>query len=122
MRHVNPITSAQIATLAHPVGAGILIISGAPAAPVFTFAHGAGNGVITIATGTLPLALFGAGGFGLRQGFLMMPARFLQAFAPFLLLSRIGLGALAVTAGFGVASFTVLSVLRKMERAGDSRA
>jgi MFS family permease len=115
MRHVKPITSAQLATLAHPVGVGILVTAGAPAAPLFTFAHGAGNGVITIATGTLPLALFGAGGFGLRQGLLMMPARFLQAFAPFIfdvLLSRIGLGALAVTAGFGIASFTVLSVLR----------
>ena len=91
----------------------------APAAPVFTFAHGAGNGVMTIATGTLPLALFGAGGFGLRQGLLMMPARFLQAFAPFLfdlLLSRVGLGALAVTAGFGIASFAVLSILRKIAR------
>ena len=89
--------------------------AGAPAAPVFTLAHGGGNGVITIATGTLPLALFGAGGFGLRQGLLMMPARFLQAFAPFLfdlLLSGIGLGALAVTAGFGIASFAVLSILR----------
>jgi MFS family permease len=116
MRHVNPITSAQVATLAHPLGVGILVTSGAPAAPVFTFAHGAGNGVMTIATGTLPLALFGAGGFGLRQGLLMMPARFLQAFAPFLfdlLLSTVGLGALAVTAGFGIASFAVLSILRK---------
>ena len=113
---MKPITSAQVATLAHPVGVGILITAGAPAAPAFTLTHGAGNGVMTIATGTLPLALFGAGGFGLRQGLLMMPARFLQAFAPFLfdlLLSSIGLGALAVTAGFGIASFLVLSLLRK---------
>jgi MFS family permease len=123
MRHVKPITSAQVATLAHPVGVGILMTAGAPAAPVFTLAHGAGNGVITIATGTLPLALFGAGGFGLRQGLLMMPARFLQAFAPFLfdlLLSGIGLGALAVTAGFGIASFAVLSILRNSAPANPS--
>jgi hypothetical protein len=119
MRHVKPVTSAQVATLAHPVGAGILIATGAPAAPVFTVAHGAGNGVMTIASGTLPLYLFGPGGYGLRQGMLMVPARFLQAFAPFLfdvLLSRFGTGALAVTAAFGVASFAALTLLRTRAR------
>jgi MFS family permease len=116
MRHVQPIVSAQIASLAHPVGAGLLLASGAPAAPVFTIAHGAGNGVMTIANGTLPLHLFGAGGYGLRQGLLMMPARFLQAAAPFVfdvLLSRIGTAALGLTAAFGVASFLTLAMLRR---------
>jgi len=115
MRHVQPLTSAQVASLAHPVGAGILLAAGAPAAPVFTIAHGAGNGVMTIANGTLPLYLFGSGGYGMRQGLLLMPARFLQAGAPFvfdLLLSRIGTGALAVSAAFGVASFLALALLR----------
>jgi MFS family permease len=119
MRRVQPVTSAQVAALAHPVGAGILLASGAPAAPVFTLAHGAGNGVMTIATGTLPLHFFGAGGYGLRQGLIMMPARFLQAFAPFvfdLLLSRFGTGALAVTAAFGIASFGALALLRSAAR------
>lgn len=115
MRRVQPVTSAQVAALAHPVGAGILLATGAPAAPVFTLAHGAGNGVMTIATGTLPLHFFGAGGYGLRQGLIMMPARFLQAFAPFvfdLLLSRLGTAALGVTAAFGIASFATLALLR----------
>ena len=115
MRRIQPLTSAQVASLAHPVGAGILLVAGAPAAPVFTIAHGAGNGVMTIANGTLPLYLFGSGGYGMRQGLLMMPARFLQAGAPFvfdLLLSRIGTAALAVTAAFGVASFLALTLLR----------
>jgi MFS family permease len=119
MRRVNPLTSAQVATLAHPVGAAILVASGAPAAPVFTVAHGAGNGVMTIANGTLPLHFFGAGGYGLRQGLLMMPARFLQAGAPFLfdlVLTRFGTAALALTAGFGIASFVVLTLLRRIER------
>jgi MFS family permease len=116
MRHVKPLTSAQVAALAHPLGAGILLASGAPAAPVFTVAHGAGNGVMTIANGTLPLYFFGAGGYGTRQGLLMMPARLLQAGAPFLfdmLLTRVGTAALGVTAAFGIASFTVLSILRR---------
>ena len=116
MQRVQPIVSAQVASLAHPVGAGILLASGAPAAPVFTLAHGAGNGVMTIANGTLPLALFGPGGYGRRQGLLMMPARFLQASAPFvfdLLLARLGTGALLVTGAFGVASFLTLAVLHR---------
>lgn len=115
MRHVHPLTSAQVATLAHPVGAAVLIATGAPASVFFTVAHGAGNGVMTIANGTLPLHIFGAASYGLRQGLLMMPARFLQAGAPFifdLLLSRFGLAALGITAFFGVASFCALALLR----------
>lgn len=115
MRRVQPMTSAQVASLTHPVGVGVLLAAGAPAAPLFTVAHGAGNGVMTIANGTLPLYLFGAGGYGLRQGLLMMPARFMQAGAPFvfdLLLARVGTAALGLTAALGVASFVVLSLLR----------
>jgi len=121
MRHVKPLTSAQIASLAHPVGAGVLLTVGAPAAPVFTMAHGAGNGVMTIANGTLPLHLFGPAGYGLRQGLLMMPARFLQAGAPFVfdvLLSRIGPAALTVTAALGLASFATLTALRRFRAGG----
>ena len=80
----------------------------------------AGNGVMTIANGTLPLYFFGAGGYGMRQGLLMMPARLLQAGAPFLfdvLLTRVGTAALTLTAAFGIASFTVLSILRAMRPA-----
>jgi hypothetical protein len=120
MRRVQPLTSAQSASLAHPVGVGVLLAAGAPAAPLFTVLHGAGNGVMTIANGTLPLHLFGAGGYGLRQGLLMMPARFMQAAAPFVfgvLLSRIGTAALGLTAALNIASFVVLSLLRR-RRAG----
>ena len=46
--------------------------------------HGAGNGMLTIARGTLPLALFGAAGYGLRTGLLAAPARILQGGAPLL--------------------------------------
>ena len=114
MRHVHPIVSARIASLAHPVGAAGLIAAGAPAASPFALIHGAGNGVMTIASGALPLALFGAGGFGLRQGLLMAPARVVSASAPFvfdLLLARYGTHSLVFTAGLGLAAFTVLMVL-----------
>lgn len=114
MRHAHPIVSARIAALAHPVGAVGLGVFGAPFAPAFTVTHGAGNGVMTIVNGTLPLHYFGAGGYGLRQGLLMAPARLLQAGAPFvfdLLLTRYGLGSLAMTAALGVCSFCVLLLL-----------
>jgi MFS family permease len=114
MRRLHPLTSARVASLAHPIGAGVLLSVGAPAASVFTVIHGAGNGVMTIANGTLPLHFFGAGGYGLRQGLLMMPAKILQAAAPFLfdlLLSRFGTAALSATAALGIASCVVLCLL-----------
>jgi len=114
VRHIHPLVSARIATLAHPVGVAGLAVAGAPAAPFFTVAHGAGNGVMTIAIGTLPLALFGAAGYGLRQGLLIVPARLAQAAAPFLfdlLLVRYGLGALGLTVGLSLASCLVLLAL-----------
>src|SRR6185436_15949623 len=123
MRHVHPIVSARIASLAHPIGAAGLAGMGAPGAAFFTVAHGAGNGVMTIANGTLPLHYFGAGGYGLRQGLLMVPARVLQAGAPFafdVLLSRYGLGSLVLTAALGMASFAVLSLLPARKTADKS--
>jgi predicted MFS family arabinose efflux permease len=114
MRRVHPIVSARIASLAHPIGAAGLVAVGAPAATPFAVVHGMGNGVMTIAIGTLPLALFGPAGYGLRQGLLMAPARLLSASAPFvfdLLLARIGTAALTVTGALGIAAFTVLMFL-----------
>lgn len=114
MRRVHPIVSARIASLAHPVGAAGLAGMGAPGAAFFTLAHGAGNGVMTIANGTLPLHYFGAGGYGQRQGLLMVPARVLQAGAPLafdILLSARGLGSLGLTAALAIASFGVLAFL-----------
>ena len=114
MRRMHPIVSARVASLAHPIGAAGLITVGAPAASAFAVVHGAGNGVMTIAIGTLPLALFGAAGYGLRQGLLMAPARLFSASAPFLfdlLLSRFGTSALAFTSGLGLAAFAVLMLL-----------
>jgi len=68
----------------HPIGAVCLTVIGAPAAVLFTLLHGGGNGLLTIARGTLPLALFGAAGYGLRSGLLAAPARILQGGAPLL--------------------------------------
>jgi hypothetical protein len=50
----------------------------------FVLLLGGGNGLLTIARGTLPLALFGPAGYGLRTGLLAAPARILQGGAPLL--------------------------------------
>ena len=84
LRRAPALLSARIAALAHPLGVAALLVFGAPAAVVFAVLHGAGNGILTIAVGTLPLLLFGPQGYGGRQGLLMVPARLLQAGAPFL--------------------------------------
>jgi hypothetical protein len=83
-RNLHPVISARLAVILHPIGAASLAVFGAPAAAVFTILHGAGNGLLTIARGTLPLALFGSTGYGLRQGLLGAPARLTQATSPFL--------------------------------------
>lgn len=115
LQRLNPLTSARLACLGHPVGAALLLVAGIGAAPAFAVAHGVGGGIMTIAKGVLPLAIFGAGGYGQRLGVLMVPTRIVQAATPFLfalLIERWGLGALAVSAGLGVAAFAGLLVLR----------
>ena len=84
LRHMSPMISARLATGLHPVGAVLLVIFGPVAAIPFVLLHGGGNGMLTIARGTLPLALFGAAGYGLRTGLLSAPARILQGGAPLL--------------------------------------
>ena len=84
LRNAAPLLSARLAAALHPIGAALLAILGAPAAIAFVLLHGAGNGMFTIARGTLPLALFGPAGYGLRTGLLAAPARILQGAAPLL--------------------------------------
>lgn len=119
MRRMHPLASASIASLAHPIGAGVLALGGAASASIFALLHGAGNGILTIAKGTLPLALFGPAGYGARQGLLMVPARIAQATAPWvfgLCVTTWGLQALWLTTALGAASFLALVILRSISR------
>lgn len=115
LRRAHPLISGRIAAAAHPIAAGLLLAFGAAAAPAFALVHGAGNGVLTIVRGTLPLALFGAAGYGLRTGLLAAPARLLQATAPLLFglaLDVLGQRALLITGALGVLSVVALFLLR----------
>jgi predicted MFS family arabinose efflux permease len=117
LRRASPFLSARAASLAHPLGAGVLLSTGAPAAPLFAGLHGAGNGVMTIASGTLPLAIFGPDGYGARQGLIAAPARFAAVLAPLafaVLIDAFGAGALVVSSALGLASFAVLVLLGRM--------
>jgi MFS family permease len=84
LRRVSVFVSARLATGLHPIAAVLLAVVGPPAAIPFVLLHGGGNGMLTIARGTLPLAMFGAAGYGLRTGILSAPARILQGGAPLL--------------------------------------
>jgi len=115
LRSFHPISSARIASVLHPIGATIVLLFGAPGIIAFALLHGAGNGMITIAKGTLPLALFGPRGYGQRSGLLSAPARVLQSAAPFLfglLLDRVGIAAVGLSAGLCLAAFGSLFLLR----------
>ncbi len=70
LRAVHPVWSARIAAVMHPLGAAVLGALGPAGVALFALLHGAGNGMITIARGTLPLAIFGPAGYGLRTGIL----------------------------------------------------
>lgn len=122
---LHALVTARVATALHPVACVILgVLGGPPAligAPVvlaalFALLHGAGNGMITIAKGTLPLALFGAAGYGLTQGWLGVGARVMQAAAPFafglVLENWGGRAALAISGGLSLVALATLVVLR----------
>jgi predicted MFS family arabinose efflux permease len=116
LRHHHPLILARVAIMTHPLAVAVLMLIGAPAAYAFTLLHGAGNGVMTIAKGTLPLALFGPAGYGLRQGLLNAPGRILQAFAPVIFgfaLESYGANAVWLTGGLGLTAFAALLVLRR---------
>lgn len=119
LRRSHPLLSARAAAITHPIGVGLLLIFGAPAAYLFTLLHGAGNGVMTIAKGTLPLVIFGPAGYGRRQGWLVAPARFGQAAAPFvfaMLLEAYGHHVLLFTSGLCVLGFFAMLALRTETR------
>jgi MFS family permease len=115
LRRIHPLVSARIAATLHPIGAAALAMLGTAGAAPFAILYGAGNGLLTIARGTVPLALFGPHAYGERTGLIGAPARAAQALAPVafgLLLDEIGLGAIAVSVGLCLVALITLLFLR----------
>jgi predicted MFS family arabinose efflux permease len=115
LRRSHPLVSARLAALLHPVGAVIFAAIGPAAAAAFAVFYGAGNGLLTIARGTVPLAVFGPHGYGERTGLLGAPARAAQALAPLLfgiLLDAMGASVIIVSSALCLAAFAALFGLR----------
>jgi hypothetical protein len=110
-RRIDPLISARAANLLHPLASLTIALGGAPVVAVFSILHGAGNGMLTIARGTLPLALYGPDGYGARIGRLSAPARVGQALAPFLFglaIERLGGLTLLISSGLSLAALVAL--------------
>jgi MFS family permease len=86
-RHLHPLWIARF-SLGVLVAAFALIALtpfSALVAAAFAVMYGMANGLMTIARGTVPLALFGAGGYGLLVGRIGGPFLVVQAVAPVVL-------------------------------------
>ena len=114
LRRQHPLISARIAAALHPIGVALLAILGPPVLGLLAVVHGAGNGLITIARGTLPLALFGPQGYGVRVGRITAPSRIVQAFAPVvfgLAIDQIGGQILWISSGLSLVAVACLFLL-----------
>jgi MFS family permease len=117
-RHLHPLWSARFA-------AGVLVTAfvplavlpfSTPVAATFAVMFGMANGLMTIARGTVPLALFGASGYGLLVGRIGGSFLVVQSLAPVLVASIAehtsdGL-ALTVVAAFAAASLFCFAAMR----------
>jgi predicted MFS family arabinose efflux permease len=116
MQRFHPMVSARLSVALHPLGAAVLAaLGGVAASGFFTILHGAGSGMLTIARGTVPLAMFGPENYGYRLGLLGAPSRFMMAAAPVLfgvLIDLYGAGALMVSSALSLAALAGLCSLR----------
>ena len=86
-RDLHPLWVARGALAALLCAFVMLVIFGisTPAAAAFALMFGGANGLITITRGAVPLALFGASGYGRLMGRLAGPFLLVQAAAPFVM-------------------------------------
>lgn len=116
MGRFHPLISTRLACITHPIGAVLLLVTGGATSVLFAIFHGAGNGILTIARGTLPLAVFGPKDYGYRLGILGAPSRIAQALAPLafsLLIDRLGSGVLLISSGLSGFALVALSFIAR---------
>ena len=120
-RHVHPLWVARFSVALLVVAFALLMLLhfSALVAACFAMMYGMANGLMTIARGTVPLALFGAGGYGRLMGRIGGPYLVVQAVAPVCLSyvaerasDRIGL---AVVAAFAAAALLCFAAMRRPE-------
>ncbi len=78
----HPVLTVRVACFLHPAGALLASLGGARLAPLLAVGQGAGNGLLSVASGVLPLHVFGPDRYAVRQAMVLTPARYLQAAAP----------------------------------------
>lgn len=83
-RNLSAMTIGRISIAVVPVSFGLLYVGHGsfPLLLLFTLLMGASQGVLTIVRGAVPLALFGAKGYGAVLGFLATPVLFVSAASP----------------------------------------
>jgi hypothetical protein len=118
-RNVHPLWIARFAVGLLVLAFALLATLGlsVPVAAAFAVMFGAANGLLTIARGTLPLALFGAAGYGRLIGRIAGPFLLIQSVAPLVLAfvseRASDAAALAVAAAFALAALTCLALIRR---------
>ena len=120
----HPLVSGRLACLTLPIGAAILGLAGGGAASVFAVFYGAGNGILTIARGTMPLAIFGPQNYAYRLGIIGAPARIAQAAAPLafsLLIDVMGSRILIVSSALSLAALFALCLLHAPPPRSDTK-
>jgi len=88
-----------------------------PVAAAFAVIFGGANGLVTITRGAVPLALFGASGYGRLMGRLAAPFLLMQAVAPlvmaFVIERASDVAALTLAAGFAGVALVCFVVIRR---------
>jgi MFS family permease len=118
-RDVHPLWVARFAYGALLVAFALLALTGisTPVAAVFALMFGGANGLTTIARGAVPLALFGASGYGRLMGRLAAPFLIVQSAAPLVMAFVVerfsDAAALALAAAFAMVAFICAMAIRR---------
>ena len=118
-RDVHPLWVVRFALAVLLCAFAMLLLLGVsvPLAAAFALMFGGANGLITITRGAVPLALFGASGYGRLMGRLAAPFQLVQAAAPlvmaFVVEKTSDAAALALAACFAAAALICFVVIRR---------
>jgi MFS family permease len=118
-RSIHPLAIARFAVAVLLAAFALIALVGLTAAAAASFAllFGMANGLLTIARGAVPLALFGAAGYGHLVGRIGGPYLVMQAIAPLVLAfvaeRSSDAAVLAVTAAFAAISFISFAAVRR---------
>ena len=120
-RRLEPLWVARFAVGLLVAGFALLALApfSVAVAAMFAVMFGMANGLMTIARGTVPLALFGASGYGLLIGRIGGPYLVVQALAPVVvtIVAERSSDAIALTlvAAFAAAAFACFALIRDPE-------